>query len=825
MRSVFFASLRIHARRYVSASIAVAIAVAFVVAIGMLNAGARAGLMASEGAPYRGADHVVVPAEGGPSRGPACCPDTLDRSAAIEFVERYGSNASALGRVLLPVRGDGGRRAGSRALPQETAAGPVAAAQALRWQRLVAGRFPERLGEAVVHVWDAQRWELAVGDRIRIGEGASASDLQVTGLVESPTTWTQASIYVAWPQYLRWRDHPSFHVGSIAVRGAMERLPEGMAAHPAEQYVTSNIAKLNNNTDTFGLLLLLFASVALFVSVLVVANTFSILFAQRLRDFALLRCVGATRRQVLGSIRREAAAIGVLASLAGTAAGVGLGYGLIPLVNALAAAGVLAPPPAPPALWLLGGFLIGLAVTLAASWLPTRSAVRVSPLAALRPVPALDTRAPSGQLQVAFAALLLLVGLALLATAMARDSTTIMLAGGGSVFAAVLLVGPVVFPFLIRIVGSLAGGTARLATANAVRNPRRTATTASALMVGITLASATLTAMATWSRAMDEHRDTRLPIDVALVSRGEPFPQTLLEQVRRTRGVAEAIALDGVMAQVTGWPEPVPIVSAPAAEQVARDGGAFARVAPGAIRFDHDAFRSPRTSLSLDPRGTTTVRTADRELELHAVLLGGWGRVGIVAPETLARLTDVPKPYAIWIRAHSGADPLPLVDRLDALADAGGIDLQDHLQARVAGNRQLDILTWSVLGLLGVSVAIALVGIGNTLGLSVLERVREHALLRALGVTRGQLRRMLAVEAILLSAAASLLGTSIGVAFAWVAHETFIRRVLGHAAVQIPWLQLTTVVLLTVVAGLLASILPARRAARVTPATGLMLGL
>jgi putative ABC transport system permease protein len=128
-----------------------------------------------------------------------------------------------------------------------------------------------------------------------------------------------------------------------------------------------------------------------------------------------------------------------------------------------------------------------------------------------------------------------------------------------------------------------------------------------------------------------------------------------------------------------------------------------------------------------------------------------------------------------------------------------------------------------VLGLLGVSVAIALTGIANTLGLSVLERAREHALLRALGLTRSQLRRMLAIEALLLSVVATGLGTVIGVGFAWVGYETFVKRALTRATMVIPWPSLGAVVLIAALAGLLASVLPARRAARVTPATGLSL--
>jgi putative ABC transport system permease protein len=216
------------------------------------------------------------------------------------------------------------------------------------------------------------------------------------------------------------------------------------------------------------------------------------------------------------------------------------------------------------------------------------------------------------------------------------------------------------------------------------------------------------------------------------------------------------------------------------------------------------------------------VSVGDRQAQLQVISVGS-GQTGVVTPETLAQLTDAPEPHVIWVRAAPGVDSLQLVDDLDGLADAAGAEVEDQLQARAAGNRELDILTWSVLGLLGISVAIALIGIANTLGLSVLERAREHALLRALGLTRRQLRRMLAAEAALMSMVATLLGTVIGVGFAWVAYETVVKRALTRATMQIPWPSLGAVVLIAALAGLLASVLPARRAARVTPAAGLSL--
>ena len=818
MRTVFLASLRTHTRRYVAAAIAVTVSVAFVVVIGVLTSGARAGFMENSGAPYRGADHVVDAPEDGPDPGPPCCPDTLDLSDAIALIDRLGDNASGLGRVDLPAHRESGAPLGSGEFRGETTVGPIAAAEELRWQKVVSGRFPARTGEAVMHVWDAQAQEVAVGDRIRVGEGAAATDLEVVGLVVSPTTWTQASMYVTWPQYLQWRDQPTFHVGSVAVRGEVGPVPDGMRVWSADEYVRNGLAGLNNDTDMITLMLLLFAGVALVVSVLVVANTFSILFAQRLRDFALLRCVGATRRQVLGSVRREAAAVGVLASLTGTLVGVGLGYGLLPLINTLALTTPLAAP-APPVPWLLGGFAVGLLVTMVASWLPTRQVVAVSPLAALRPQAAVDVRTATGRARLALAALLLVTGAALLGTAMIGDSTLLMLAGGASAFTGVLLLGPVLVPRLVRVTGALLGPAGRLATENAVRNPRRTATTTAALLVGVTLTTAVLTGMATWRAGMDEVNVRHNPIDAALTSLYEPITTDLLDQVRRTPGVEQAIAVDGAVARISGFDTPLPVLTASTAAQVARDGGAFAQVEPGTIRLDLDAFVDP----GVKPGDQVTVSVGDRQVELKVISLPGWGQAGMVAPETLAQLTDAPEPHVIWVRAAAGADPLALVDDLDGLADGAGAKLEDRLQAQAAANRERDILAGSVLGLLGVSVAIALIGIANTLGLSVLERAREHALLRALGLTRRQLRWMLATEALLLSVVATLLGTVIGVGFAWVGYETFVTRALTHSTMQIPWPSLAAVVLIAALAGLLASVLPARRAARVSPAAGLTL--
>ena len=803
MRTVLLVSLHAHGRRYAAAGIAVIVSVAFIVVIGVLTAGARAGLVASSGAPYRDADVVVDadPENSDPSGRPY--PDVLDSAAAVALVERLGEDASPLGRVLLPARRADGTPLDHGTLRGETTVGPIAGGDALRWQTLITGRFPTGPGEAVVHVWDADSADLAVGDRVRVGEGTAAVDLVVVGLVESPSTWSQASFYVTWPQYLHWRDQPTWHVGSVAVRGDPGPLPAGVLATPAQVYVEENLARLTGGTDATALMLLLFAAVAVVVSGLVVATTFAAVFAQRRREIALLRCVGATRRQVLGAVCREALVLGVLASLAGTVAGAGLGYGLIAVLPSMDV-------PAPPVPWLLGGFAVGVLVTLVASAPPAWNAARVHPLVALRQG-STDDRGPAGG---SAGGLLVAGGTVLLAQAMAGSDRIVLVVGGAAVFGGVLLLGPVLIPPAIRAAGALLGRRGRLATANAVRHPRRTATTTAALLIGVTLTAAVLTGSATWRTAIGEHRDTRLPIDVAITSADAPLPDELLDQVRATPGVADAIAVTGTVAQLPGWADPIPVVAAPDAARVARDGGAFARVPPGTIVIDEDAFRGPRHELSLRPGDPVAVAAGESRVDLEVVLLGGWGSAAVVAPETLARLTGSPEPRVLWVRAGDDADPLQLVDALDDLADAAGARIEDHLQARTAGEREFAVLTWSVLGLLSVSVAIALIGIGNTVSLSVLERDGEHALLRAIGLTRRGLRRMIATEAALMAVVAAVLGTALGVAFAWVAHVTVVLPILSRASLQVPWPALAAVVLGIGLAALIAGIVPVHRTAR-----------
>ncbi len=422
----------------------------------------------------------------------------------------------------------------------------------------------------------------------------------------------------------------------------------------------------------------------------------------------------------------------------------------------------------------------------------------------------------------------MVLGVAGLWLATVSQQVLVMLAAGTACFAGVLVLGPVLVPAVLRVVAvplrRLGGPAGRLAVGNAVRHPRRTATTAASLLVGVTLTTAVLTGMATSRSAVDLEMVTQHPLDATLTSTARPVGDDVVTQASTAPGVERAVAVSGAVAGVRGLPgvEQLTLLAPTSVErEVARSngGGGALALPPGTIALPSDvvevAGRVPeRVGVSVDGR-TERLRVA--------VLGEGWGDAALVAPGTLAALDPDPAAYAVWVRADDATDPEDLAGDLGAIAAPAGLGLSDGLSQRAYVDTQLDVVVGAVVGLLGVSVAIALVGIANTLGLSVVERGREHALLRALGLTRRQLRWTLTWESLLLTVVAAVLGTAIGLAFAWVGVQTMVAQLVDGTGFVLPWGQLGLVLLAAGLAGLAAGVLPARRAARVAPAEGLAL--
>ena len=472
--------------------------------------------------------------------------------------------------------------------------------------------------------------------------------------------------------------------------------------------------------------------------------------------------------------------------------------------------------------WALSAFAVGTLVTLGAAWLPTRTATRVAPLAALRPDTGVDVRSAAGRWRLGLAGLCLVGGGVLLALAVTVSSVPAMLAGGMVSFVGVLLVGPVLVPRLIRLADLLPGGgpVRRLATGNAVRNPRRTATTAASLLVGVTLTTAILTGLASSRTAIDRDMDDSYPLDATLTAVGAPLGTSLVDRVAGTEGVTDARVLDGTVARVGGLE--VPLLGSAGGDVVVR-GPADLSPPDGTVLLPYAVVEELPGRLAdrvWEDRELTVV-VAGREHTLRVETGSGWGRAGLVSPATLAALDAEARPTAVWARVGDGTDSEDLTGDLAALAGAAGAELDGGFGNRSWVYLQLDIMTGAVIGLMAVAILIALIGIANTLGLSVLERARENALLRAMGLTRRQLRRAMAAEGLLLSAAATVLGTAIGLAFAWIGVQVMVASVVEGAGFTVPLWQVGAVGAVAGLAGLGACVVPARRAALVTPAAGL----
>lgn len=804
MRTVLLASLRVHTRRYGAALLAVVVGVVLVVVTAALSSAVRDGLTSGLEEPYDGADAVLDR------------PATEDAVRLLEAAPEQGADAWLIGWTLQQVSHDG------TVVDTDADIGQVPDRPDRRWQELVSGRFPGSPGEALVDTNAAKADDIALGDRLRIGTGREALDVTVVGLADSPSTFSIASVYVLWEDLSRWQDQ--LYASSVAwaggdgfgpAREAIRGVVPGADPVTVDAFVQDVQAEVNNGVDVVAIIALLFAAVALLVAVLVINNTFAILFAQRSRDFALLRCVGATRRQVLRSVRTESLVLGVASAGVGTATGLAAGHGLVALIHDRWPEARLGDA-AVGASWLVVAAVLAVVVPLVAAWLPTRRVVQVSPLAALRPDDSTRWGTTTGRARVAVGVLLVLAGCAAFAVALASAVPAALMAGGTATFLGVVLLGPVIVPALVRaltrVAGRAIGPAGRLAAGNAVRNPRRTAATTASLLVGVTLTTAVLTGLASSRTALAAEMDDQHPIDIALTG-AAPLPGDVADRAAAVDGVAASVTVPGSPATVAG--EALPLLAP----------------GDGAGNVLHQALPSVRERQVLVPwdllgdgveqGDRVEVVVGDRSLMLRVRAGEGWGEAALVHPGTLDRLAPGAGAQAVWVRADDDADPEDLAGSMEAIAGPLDAGVENGLARRAYVDLQLDVLGGGVVGLLAIAVLIALVGIANTLGLSVLERAREHALLRALGLTRRQVRRMLATEAVLLSVVATALGTGLGVTFAWLGVQSLVEPVVSGAGLVLPWTQLGLVVALAAAAGLLAAVLPARRAARTAPAAGL----
>jgi len=598
-------------------------------------------------------------------------------------------------------------------------------------------------------------------------------------------------------------------------------LPKGVTARTGDTVVEVGEEGLSEILGFINTFLLVFAAIAMIVGTFLIINTFSILVAQRSRELALLRAMGASRRQVNRSVLTEAFAVGLI----GSTLGLGVGYLLALGLRALFGLIGLDLSGAEFSIQLrtvLVSYAVGVVVTMLAAYLPARRAARIPPVAAMRDDVALPESSLRRRLLVGSA--MIVVGIGLMIAGFAADgSLGLTLIGLGMllILIGVSLLSPLLGRPLVAALGAayrrLFGSVGLLAAQNSLRNPRRTAATASALMLGLALVSLMSilgsSATASTDQAVEETLTSQFVVSNVT---GAPFSPAVAEEIRAVDGV-ETVAqfrqafpkLDGSTAFV-GAADPVQLAEA---LQFPMAAGALAALQPGTVLVDQTT--AARQGYELGDTLPMRFQGGTVELEV-AGIFGNPGAIPanyLVTPDTLRKGGLDPLDSLVFI---TGEDPESTEEIRTAVntivEDLPTVTLKDPNQFAEEQREQINFFLGIIYALLGLAVIIAVLGIVNTLALSVIERTREIGLLRAVGLSRRQTRRMVRLESVIVAILGAVLGVVMGIVFGVVLQRAIADQ--GIDVLSIPWLQLVVFVVLAAVVGVLAAVLPARRAAR-----------
>jgi putative ABC transport system permease protein len=704
--------------------------------------------------------------------------------------------------------------------------------------RLASGAPPVGPDQVVMDKATADSAGFVVGDRVTVLTTTGSREFTLAGItrfgeVDSPLGATIAVFDLAAAQEVLGYPGRLTAISAAAEPGISPEeltariarvLPPGLEAVTGEQVTSEQSNQTRDALSFFTTFLLVFALIALFVGSFIIYNTFSMIVAQRTREMALLRALGAGRGQVLSSVMVEAFVTGLLASLLGVAAGLGVAV----LLRGLFAAVGIEIPASGLAVDLTAvavPLAIGVLVTLLSAYVPARKAARVPPVAAMRDV-ALDEAGRSSR-RAGIGAVLLALGVVAVAVGLLADlddAFALVGVGVAVVFLAIAVLGPILVRPIVAVLGwplsRFRGITGRLARENAMRNPTRTSATAAALMIGVALVGFIMIVAASASTSIRGTVDKAFAGDFVVQSNAGVFGGLTPE-------VAARIAALPQVAVAAEMRSGAALVDGSGIQLTAVDEPAFARITDiGVVAGDlADLTRADTIAVHRDiaeERGLvvgSTVpvvfpATGPRDLRVIAVydqrdVTGSW----LVGLRTHELNNDVQFDQFVFVALAPGVSSAEGREAIARVTDGyPNAQLQDKVEFADAVVGQVTQLLSLVYVLLLLAVLIALIGIANTLALSVFERTRELGLLRAVGMTRRQLRSTVRWEAVVIAVLGALLGVVLGAVFGWTV-VTALRRE-GFTTLTVPYLQLVVVVVLAAAAGVLAALPPARRASR-----------
>jgi putative ABC transport system permease protein len=696
---------------------------------------------------------------------------------------------------------------------------------------LRAGEAPARPDEIVLDVSTAERAGIEVGDRVTVLLRGPAEEFTVAGLVGFATSDNLAGAALTGfrPDVAqRVLGSPgTFSEIAVAAEEGVESdalqsrlaavLPESVEAVTDEAVIAESADAVKEGLGFFSTALLVFAAISLFVGAFLIFNTFSMLVAQRTRELALMRALGASRRQVTGSVLLESVVVGLLASVVGFALGLGVAVGLRGLLGAM---GIDLPDgeTVVRARTLVAALVVGVGVTAAAALVPARRAARISPVEAMRESgPAEDRSLVKRGIG---GGVLLLAGVALLAGGLAEGELPLVGLGAVLSFLGVATLSP----FVARPVTGLLGAPfarlgipGRLGRGNAVRSPRRTSATAAALMIGLALVSAVSVLGASIKTSVVAVVERSLGADYVLhTETWSPYSTEVAEALRDEPGIAAVAAFRDGEARVGDKITYLQGVEPDALEQVLKldvVDGSIAALDAGELAMSEEAAAAQGLRVG-DEVPVTWSATGEQSMTLGAVYAANEFAGDVLVSDvvidanTTSNLVNV-----VAVSIADDASPAQTRAAVDeAVAPFPNVIVEDQAEFIAAQEKQLDQLLNAITVLLVLSVLIAVLGIINTLALSVVERTRELGLLRAVGLSRRQLRRMIRVESVIIAIYGALLGLGVGIAFGWALVRAL--REQGITEFTLPVDRLVLVLVVAAIAGVLAAALPARRAAR-----------
>jgi putative ABC transport system permease protein len=704
------------------------------------------------------------------------------------------------------------------------------------------GRPPENANEASIDESTADRENLSIGDTLRIAGPAGVKGYDIVGLqrLGSTSSGGSSTAQLTLPEAQRLTDKRGEFDG-ISVEAAdgvspgelaqrIDRvLPDRLTVETGTQAAARQSEDIKDDLSFFRIVLLVFGGVALLVGSFLIFNTFSITVAQRIRELGMLRTLGATRGQILRGMVLEATVIGALGSVLGVLAGIGFASALnaifksfgIDLPNTGTVIAVRT---------IVLSLVVGMLVTLAAALSPALRATRVSPMAALLEA-ALPESRTHGRVFTAFAALLMIGGIALTCLGLfgGIDSNAAAgLVGGGAV---ATLFGVSMFsPRLVRPLASVAGWpierlrgiTGRLARENAVRKPGRTAVTAAALMIGLAVVVFVTVFAAGISASIGNAIDRNFQGDVVLqnIDGFSPISPQAGREAAQVDGVKTVSSLsfsggvyDGKDIRVSAVdPSTVSDVLSLQWEQGSPDTisglTGDTSVLDDAWASSNDVDVGDQITI-LTPLEREVTLTVDGTIKDNADLLGNV----VVSQDTLRREFGTTQPSMTLVALDDGVNADRVQEQISQRVDRRFPTVETLNQQELKDNQeeQIQQLVGFFYVLLALAIVISLLGIVTTLALSIHERTRELGMLRAVGMSRRQVRSMVRYESVITALIGAILGTVLGVIFA-----SLLAVPLADEGFELsyPIGTLLTLLVLAALAGVLAAIFPARRAAR-----------